>query len=376
MKRILLFLAFAGLVGCSSGDDSDGGNQGKDSFDRQAMLINWADNIIIPAYENYTEKLATLNAQAEVFVTTPDESNLNNVRVAWLEAYRAFQYVGMYEIGKAEELKLHSYSNIYPTQVDGNAVDADGINQNIASGSYDLTALSNIDEQGFPALDYMLHGIAETDTEIVNLYLNGSNYKTYLTDLSVRLKSLADAVLADWKGTYRDNFINNKGNTATSSTNKLVNDFIYHFEKNLRAGKIGIPAGVFSGGTILPEKVEGYYRNDVSKLLLLDAIDAANDFFNGRAFASGVEGASLKSYLEYLNDIQEGNNLALLINVQFSTAKNMADQLSESISAQVQSDNSVALNVYDELQRNVVYFKVDMLSAMSINVDYVDADGD
>ena len=31
---------------------------------------------------------------------------------------------------------------------------------------------------------------------------------------------------------------------------------------------------------------------------------------------------------------------------------------------------------FDELQKNVVYFKLDMMQALNITVDYVDADGD
>jgi hypothetical protein len=34
------------------------------------------------------------------------------------------------------------------------------------------------------------------------------------------------------------------------------------------------------------------------------------------------------------------------------------------------------LGAYDELQRNVILMKVDMLQALSIDVDYIDADGD
>ncbi len=39
-------------------------------------------------------------------------------------------------------------------------------------------------------------------------------------------------------------------------------------------------------------------------------------------------------------------------------------------------DNVQMLTLYDEMQRLVVLLKVDMLQALSINVDYVDADGD
>ena len=62
--------------------------------------------------------------------------------------------------------------------------------------------------------------------------------------------------LTDWKGSYRSTFVNSKSNTATSSLNKLVNDFIFYYEKGLRANKIGIPAGVFSASP-LPEQGGG-----------------------------------------------------------------------------------------------------------------------
>jgi hypothetical protein len=34
------------------------------------------------------------------------------------------------------------------------------------------------------------------------------------------------------------------------------------------------------------------------------------------------------------------------------------------------------ITAFDQLQWNVVYFKTDMMPALNITVDYVDADGD
>ncbi|MCX2681100.1 imelysin family protein [Galbibacter sp. EGI 63066] len=384
MKKILLFFSCVAFLACSGGSDDSGGEQpkGVDPFDREAMLTNWADNIIIPAYVDYQAKLEVLSTKTEVLVSTgTDETGLSELRSAWLEAYKAFQHVSMFEIGKAEELKLHDFTNIYPAQTDANDNDSEGINQNIQSGSYDLTTLSSIDEQGFPALDYLLFGLAESDADILLLYTtdaSADNYKQYLTDVVSRLKSLTDQVTADWQGNYRNTFINNSGSSSTSSINKLVNDFIFNYEKNVRAGKVGIPAGVFSSGTVFPDKVEAYYNNDVSKELYLEAVNASQDFFNGKAFDGSSTGESLKSYLDYMHEINEiaGDKLSDLINSQFTTIKNKSTALSNSFSAQIETDNSLMISLYDELQRNVVYFKVDMLSTLSISVDYVDADGD
>ena len=183
-------------------------------------------------------------------------------------------------------------------------------------------------------------------------------------------------MLDDWKNGYRDTFVNNEGSEATSSFNKLVNDYIFYYEKHLRAGKIGIPAGVFTGSSA-PEKVEGLYSGK-SKELFMAGLDATQAFFNGKSPDSNlaVEGIGLKTYLDFVQDISGGEDLGELINVQFESAKQQAEELEENFSIQVETDNSVMLQTYDELQKNVVNMKVDMLQALNIRVDYVDADGD
>jgi hypothetical protein len=50
--------------------------------------------------------------------------------------------------------------------------------------------------------------------------------------------------------------------------------------------------------------------------------------------------------------------------------------LSDDFSYQVDNNNSQMLEAYDAIQEGVVYLKTDMLSLLSISVDYMDADGD
>ena len=57
----------------------------------------------------------------------------------------------------------------------------------------------------------------------------------------------------------------------------MTNDFIYYYEKGFRANKFGIPAGVFSGGA-LPEKVEAFYNQNISKALALEGFQAIKNF--------------------------------------------------------------------------------------------------
>lgn len=370
MKKIILVLSFIALTitACSS---NEGSSNSSDSYDRTALLTNWANNIIIPSYTNYQAKLQTLATDVNTFNSSPTEANLQIVRNSWLEAYKAFQYVSQYSFGKATEILLKEKTNTYPT-------DVTGINTNISSGTYDFTLLSQISKQGFPALDYVLNGLGSSDAEIVSFYTdtNAAKYKKYLTDLVTTLKTNTDIVLADWNGNYKASYIANNGKSSTSSLNITVNNFIKNFEKDVRAGKIGIPSGIFSTGTTYPEKVEAFYKNDVSKELLNASIHAAQDFFNGKNFNSSTTGYSLKSYLDFLNTVRDGQNLSTIINNQFSTTYTITAALNNSFSNQINSENSKMIVTYDALQQNVVYLKLDMMQALNITIDYVDSDGD
>ncbi|WP_205660296.1 imelysin family protein [Cognatitamlana onchidii] len=352
------------MLACSSSSEGNpnGGNNG-DGYDRGALLSNLADNIIIPAYQDLSAKLSTLKTAKDVFVATPNQSNLETLRKAWLEAYKVWQFVEMFNIGKAEAILYGFQMNVYPTSVSD-------IESNIASGSYDLEHTNNNDAVGFPALDYLLFGVDSDDTSILAKYAD-DKYKTYLSDLVNQMESLTGMVLTDWTTSYRDTFVNSTENTATSALNKFTNDYVFYFEKGLRANKIGIPAGNFSA-TPLPEKVEGFYSKVHSKTLSLLALEAANKSFNGQAYNGAGKGESFKTYLEFL----KRDDLVSAINTRLDEANTELEGLQDDFYKQINTDNTKMTQTYDALQKIVVLLKVDMLQAFNISVDYVDADGD
>ncbi|WP_347374907.1 imelysin family protein [Aequorivita sp. Q41] len=359
------------IMGVSCSTDSDNPEEVPNNYDRGAMLTNWADNIIIPAYTSFNSKAAEMQTVTANFTNSPSLESLQNLRNAWEDAYLSFQNVSMFEIGKAEEIRYRNRLNVYPANTSK-------IQETILNGTYNFALPSNIDIQGFPALDFMLNGLAETDAEIIAFYVSNSDaeaYKAYLNALSQTILDLNTEVLADWTGGFRDAFIANTSASASGAVDKLTNDYIFYFEKALRAGKVGIPAGIFSGSP-LPGNVEAFYKKDISKELLLKAIEASANFFNGKSFNGSSNGAGFKTYLEYLNTTKNGENLSALINSQFTIATNKAKELNADFVSQIETDNSKMLAAYDELQRIVIYLKVDMIQAMDISIDYVDADGD
>jgi hypothetical protein len=372
LKHLGLALFAVMAIGACS-DSEDDGNGQADTFDRKALLENAADNIIIPALQKLSTDLAALKTSKDLFITAPNQSHLEDLREEWLAAYLTWQYVEMINVGKAEEIFYSFQMNIYPTNVS----DIES-NMNMPTGTYDLTTPENNDAVGFPAVDYLLYGTATTDAEIVSFYssdIKASSHQQYLSDIIDQMDSLTTTVLNDWTSSYRDTFVNSTGNTASSSLNMMINDFVFYYEKGLRANKIGIPAGVFSTSP-LADRVEGLYSREFSKELALEGLQAVDDFFNGRAYDGTATGESYASYLTLLRNNSGTSDLTGIINSQLNTARSQMNLLNNNLFDQVNTDNGMMTATYDELQRVTVLFKVDMLQTLNVSVDYIDSDGD
>jgi predicted lipoprotein len=355
---LLSLISVALFIGCS--DDSTTSQTVWEQ--KSQMLTNWADNFIIPNYQNLSNKLSELETSVAAFNATPNTETLEATRVSWLEAYKSWQHVEMFNIGPAEQTYYHLKMNVYPASTEN-------IDALIASGNF-----SNLDNapyysaQGFPAMDYLLFGVAEDDTSLVNRYTSNSNYTNYLTEIMDRMVSNTNYVKSEWSS-YRAGFIASVENTATSSANKMTNDFIYYYEKGFRANKFGIPVGIFSGGNIFPEKVEAYHNENVSKLLALEAMDAIKSFFNGKG------NPSLKQFLDNFAS-EEMPNLSSDINAQLDLGKSSIEGMDSNFVNQLNNDFSGMAVTYDNIQYGTVLLKTNMLSVLQIATDYVDADGD
>ena len=225
----------------SSNSSSSSQNTTTDeSFDHKKMLTNWADNIIIPSITSFKNSLTKLQEVANIFVGDPTSDNLSSLKEFWFSSYLKWQYVEMFDIGIAEEIYFKNRMNLYPVNIQRTE-------NNISNKSYDLNKSSNFTSQGFSALDYLLFGIEENTDKIVTKYLDSSlNYGTYLNDVIFQMIELTNLVQTQWEGSYREKFIESIDNTATSSINLIINDFIFYYEKGYRAYKFGIPAGIWS----------------------------------------------------------------------------------------------------------------------------------
>ena len=359
------------IISCSSSSDDE--QSTIPEFDRSAVLINYADNIILPRLNNFKSSVDYLKESGDAYVDSPDITTYTELHNSWLEAYINWQYVEMFNIGKAEEIMFFSKTNTYP-------VNEGRIQENINNQKTDLSNPNDWSCQGFPGLDYMIHGVANTENEIINQYIQNPLNGKYLKVVLNELNNNTDLVLDDWN-TYRNTFVNSIENTATSAFNMLTNDFVYYFEKGLRTNKIGIPSGVFSNNP-LSNKVEAYYSSkngieDVSRDLIENALNAVDLVFQGKSSNQSPVGPSFKTYLDFIkaNNVSADDIGSIVVN-KIQTANQKILDLNKNFINQVENDNGKMLAAFDALQTIVVNLKTDMLSLFNVAVDYTDADGD
>jgi hypothetical protein len=365
-KKILYILSLIVLV---SACEKAINNAETDSLAeyRSALLENVTNHIIIPAHENLKDELENLNNKVLYFESNPTILTLSELRDAWVKAYMSWQSVEMFCIGKSEEIDYAKTMNTYPCSVDR-------INDRLLGQPYDLSqgGMNSWKTQGFPALDYMLYGLDSDSNMIIDYYIgpDAEAHLKYVNDVVTQMLANTNLVLEDLE-TNKASFIESDGNTASSSMNILTNDFIYYYEKGLRANKIGFPCG-----KLLNEPyelgVEAYYRQDISKLLALESLNACKDFIMGKGINSDISGFSYDDFLSANGD----ESLSADIINGLSEAEIAINNLDNNFRLQILKDNLAMEDAYDELQDVVVLLKVNMLYSLNITVDYQDTDGD
>jgi len=368
MKKLLYLFIPILLTSCGSSSD----NQqpiNNDEFDRSAILINSYDNIIVPAYNLLSNNLSEMDTYTEAFINNVNQQNLTDLRSSWRKTYESWQAVEMFDLKKAEQINYSRVSNSYPC-IENRII------ENINDSITEITSFTSsmLGATGFPAIGYMIYG--PDSSNIISLFSGseGSNYKAYLKALVNNLVYNTREVSDDWNNT-RSNFISSTSNTQTSSLNIIVNDFVRYFEKKVRTAKIGNPIDYFGAFQIRPDQVESYYKSDLCKSLVSEAMLSVKRFYTGESFDGTNNGIGLEDYLLYLGN---SDNLISAINDQFNDIDNKISLLEEDFVLELNTvGKDQMMDVFLSMQTLVTIFKIDMMSdRFGISPDYEDNDGD
>ena len=352
------------LSGCGEGAT---GLDGPDrSFDRSALLANMADNIIVPAYQALHESVAALEEATSAFTASPEAGRLQALQSSLHAARLAWQDANLFEFGPAESQALRATLNTYPA-------DTARVEANVVSGSYSLASIANRAAAGFPALDYLLH--ADEPSVTVEAFQSEPGRRQYLADNAAFIRSAVESTLQGWTSgatTYRATFLSQArgGTDAGSSFSMLTNALIKHYERFLRDGKIGIPAGVRSAGVPRPAATEALYAGYSAQLALAN-MEAVQRVFLGNALGGGA-GTGFDDYLA------AADAEALSLEIQSATGESLSALagLQDPLSELVRQNPQPAVDAFTRMQRVVVLLKVDMTSILGVTITFQDNDGD
>ncbi|MEM9664215.1 MAG: imelysin family protein [Bacteroidota bacterium] len=361
------------LTSCDSGGANDTPDEPpppeEEGFQRPDLLANVGGNLIVPAYGLLQTTVDGLASTVDAFAADPSEESLRAAREALKASRLAWQFTNLFQFGPAESVVLRSALNTYPTNVDR-------VEANVATGTYTLGSIADRPAGGFPALDYLLHGTDEEETMMLfTADANAAARLAYVQDNAAFIKSNVDAVVTQWQaegGNYTGTFLSedNAGIDVGSSLGMLINAMVLHYERFLRDGKIGIPAGVRSAGIPRPGTVEVPYGGYSLELAQAN-MEALERLYLGVGF-NGVDGLGLDDNLRAL----DADELADDIVATLADIRGQLDALSDPLEEQIEQNNDAVLEVFTTMQELVVLIKTDMTSILGVSITFQDTDGD
>lgn len=341
----------------------DDGSCEYESFDRQLMLTDIADNSILPAYDQCITSVELLQTALQVFIDSATVNSLRDAQDKFKDAYLQWQEAEMYEFGPAGDQALLAHMNTFPT-------DESNIENAVSSGSWNMSSFTSVGHKGFGSLDYLL--FHADDSVLISEFITSTtaaNRAQFSLDVIEDMLQRMQQVRSDWDG-YRSSFISSTGTEVGTSLALMVNAFSKEIEL-LKNARLGIPSGIKTG-VIMTEQLEGYYSETSMDLLLANNTAMLNLFVGD---GSGNY-KSLYDFLKYLQRNADDNSLADAIVTQFNQVKSHLEQIPEPLKQSLNNEHSSVQSCYSEMVKLVALVKSDMTSAMSISISYTDNDGD
>ena len=352
---VVVFVSLSIIMGCSD-DESDGDLITPTATDFTDHLSNQVDEIIIPTMLEYRSKMNNFVSAVDSFASSMDGVKLSNLRLAYQEAYLAYQAAAVHNYFATANQALVNTSNLYP-------VDTSLLSNLIRSRAYNFNTEAQKRANGFPAIDFLLYG----PSDVVAYFNADTNRISFLSALVTSMQQKSDALANQWSGNLRSNFVDNGGTALGSSISTQLNETLLYYEDHIRGNKVGIPIGRLGPNdspiTPDPTKIEAYYQslfdgNENFTLSLVKAsIEEMEDIYLG-------ETPSKKNEKGY-DDLLKVRNQAAVdtdIKARFASIYNKISNRNS-----ISGDNSL----YEEVQGLITIYKSELLPILNVQ----DADG-
>ncbi len=264
MKRALLSIAcLIAVVGCKR--PTAGPVEDAETADRRrAVLSNLAENVIVPAYEDFRDAAVALEEKTAAWEASGSDDDRDEARLAWREAMRAWQITEAFQIGPVGAagavpggMDLGDFVYSWPI------TNACRVDQEIVSQSYGTEEFASaaVNVRGLDALEYLLYREGKENECAPSRSINGdgswaaleedeldARRAAYAAAASTDVRKTADAILAAWEDEFADDLANaGDGESSFATTQEALNhlsDAMFYVELVVKDEKLAPPIGL------------------------------------------------------------------------------------------------------------------------------------
>jgi len=358
--------------GTTSVDTVDSGTT--DTVDWDAILASIGTTVVMPRFVDTTTAAHTLSAAAVDFCAAPDAAGLVATQDAWHGVMAVWKqgepgqfgpvWMEPWRVGPKVDFWPARPDNIQELLEDDYAVDAESV-----------AAMGGV-HRGLPVLDWLLFApgddtlAAFTEAETAR---RRCDYLVGLTgDVANQLQLLHDAWSPDgenWLANYTAPGPSHEYMSTREIMDEVVNRVIFSVE-NVRALKLGKPAGQDSGGTPQPGALESPQSGRTIENAL-DVLQGVDDRVRGDY--AGVDGPGL---LDAIPDADKRADITASYIAAYDAAVAAVSAIPAPLSETIYADPA-SVDLATEAVRDLqVVLQVDLAQALSVTIRFNDTDGD
>lgn len=375
LKLIALFVLSFMLVACErtvGGVLNPAAGAGPGGFNRQALLTNFTDNLILPGHEALLSALRDLEAAAGAFAAAPDAGTLEAVQKAWLNANLARMAVLTYRLGPVDDSLLHN-------RLDNRPPRTAFIDSEILAGTTPLDAayIDSIGSSsvGLAAMEYLLFDPEGGDAAVLAAFsgAGGARRRELLVALAAAMPPKAEELRRIWAAdgeNYAAAFVtaDMDAGELQGSLNMLTNQLISDVEEIINS-RLGKPLGKRTSGALRPDLVEAPYSGATLPRIIAT-------LHGERAAFTGGDGLGLDDYLDFLGARSDSGLLSKAITAQFDAAIAALEAIDGPLETAIIDDPAGVEAAYQEVFDLLVLLKADMVNQLGLTLTFNDSDGD
>ena len=258
VKRILIFVYLLSLYGCVDG----GANQNTEEFDFLSLMVNFADNVILPTNEefaldaqSFADENSTLSIYCNSIADAAESTLLAEAQQDYLSLVSKWQELEVMLVGPALENSASLRNRIY--SFNAVSTSACAIDQAVVlaqDNGFDISTRS-LSHRGLDALEYLLfnddltHNCPSQITETAEWNSLPENDRKrmrceYAEEVIEDITSSAQQIVSGWlpgEENFRSRFIDQQ---QLEENLNALSDALFYLEIEVKDIKLGVPTGL------------------------------------------------------------------------------------------------------------------------------------